>query len=175
MAEVEERLAAHLCSLLEREREDAGFDLHTVSVTAVRTAGKVLLLRRVEERGGFWQQVTGRIEPGEGAAAAAGRELGEETGADVPVHPLGYVHGFALGSTPVPGGEGVLRTGQETAFAALLPEGFEPRLSDEHRDWGWFDPAEALALLPWAGLRRAVRLVAPGTGARVELAPDPAS
>lgn len=174
-AEVEERLAAHLCSLLDREREDGAFSLHTVSVTPTRPDGKVLLLRRVEERGGFWQQVTGRIEPGESASAAARRELGEETGADVPVRALGYVHGFALGSSLLPGGEGALRTGQETAFAALLPADFVPRLSDEHRDWGWFDPAEALSLLPWAGLRRAVRLAGPGTVPRVELAPDPAS
>lgn len=175
MAEVEERLATHLCALLEREREDGTFDLHTISVTASRPDGKLLLLRRVEARGGFWQQVTGRIEPGETPEAAARRELREETGADVPVRPLGYVHGFALGSSLVPGGEGALRTGQETGFAALLPGDFEPRLSDEHREWGWFDPAEALARLPWAGLRRSVRLAGAGVRARVALAPDPAS
>lgn len=174
-AEVEESLAGHLCSLLEREREDGAFDLHTVSVTPVREDGKVLLLRRVEARGGFWQQVTGRIEPGEDPAAAARRELAEETGADAPVRPLGYVHGFALGSSLLPGGEGALRTGQETAFAATIPADFEPRLSHEHRDWGWFDPAEALSLLPWAGLRRAVRLATGGAVPRVALAPDPAS
>jgi lipoyl(octanoyl) transferase len=91
------------------------------------------------------------------------------------VRPLGYVHGFALGPAqagPVGGG---LRTGQETGFAALLPDGFEPRLSDEHREWGWFDPEEALERLPWAGLRRSVRLAAGGAGSRVSLAPDLAS
>ncbi len=175
LAEVEERLAAHLCELLERERVDVGFDLHTISVTATRGDGKVLLLRRTEERGGFWQQVTGRIEPGEAPAAAARRELLEETGADVPVRPLGYVHGFALG--PVLTGKvgGGLRTGQETAFAALLPDGFAPRLSAEHREWGWFDAEEALGRLPWAGLRRAVRLAGAGAASPVALAPDLAS
>ncbi len=57
-----------------------------------------------------------------------------------------------------------LRTGRETAFVARLPEGFEPRLSEEHCEWGWFSPEEAEARLPWAGLRRAVRLAVRGRG-----------
>jgi len=175
LGEVEERLAVHLCQLLERRREDGDFDLQTVSVTATRADGKVLLLRRREERGGFWQQVTGRIEPGEEAADAARRELREETGADLPVRPLGYVHGFALGPSQAIRVGGGMRTGRETAFAALLPDGFAPQLSDEHDEWGWFTGDEAVSLLPWAGLRRAVRLAGPGAGPRVELAPDLAS
>ncbi|HQR30162.1 MAG TPA: lipoyl(octanoyl) transferase LipB [Anaeromyxobacteraceae bacterium] len=158
---VVERLAAHLCETLERERVDAAFDLHTISVTAVRPDGKVLLLRRTGDRGGFWQQVTGRIEPGESPAVAARRELREETGADAPVEPLGYVHGFALGPVLATREGGGLRTGQETAFRAELPGDFTPRLSAEHEEWGWFDPGEALERVPWAGLRRAVRLAAP--------------
>jgi len=156
--EVEERLAMHLAETLERTRQDQAFDLLTVSVTAIGQDGRILLLRRSAERGGFWQQVTGRVERGEEASGAARRELREETGADRPVRPLGYVHGFAL--SPAMGariGPG-LRTGQETAFAASLPSGFEPRLSEEHCEWGWFTPEEAEARLPWAGLRRAARL-----------------
>src|SRR5919197_400468 len=95
-AEVEERLAAHLCSLLGRERADGTPDLRTVSVVPVGADGRVLLLRRSEARGGFWQPVTGRLEPGEAPEAAARRELHEETGADVSVAPLGYRHAFAL-------------------------------------------------------------------------------
>ena len=174
LPEVVERLAVHLCETLEREREDVALDLQTISVTATDPAGRVLLLRRTEDRGGFWQQVTGRIEPGETPEAAARRELAEETGADLPVEPLGYVHAFALGPALAGRAGGGLRTGRETAFAAALPAGFEPRLSDEHAEWGWFEPGEALARVPWAGLRRAVRLASAG-GGRAELAPGPAS
>jgi lipoyl(octanoyl) transferase len=175
LPDVEERLAGHLATTLEREREDQGFDLQTISVTAVGADGQVLLLRRTPDRGGFWQQVTGRIEPGEEAAAAAQRELREETGADLPVTALGYVHGFAL--TPSLAGRvgPGLRTGRETAFVARLPGGFEPRLSEEHCEWGWFTPEEAEARLPWAGLRRAVRLAVRGGAPSVELAPGAAS
>ena len=45
---------------------------------------------------------------------------------------------------------------EETAFAARVSG--EPRLSDEHDEHRWCTPDEALALLPYAGLRRAVRL-----------------
>ncbi len=174
-AEVEERIASELCTLLGRARQDRDFDLRTISVTALRPDGKVLLMRRTEARGGFWQQVTGRIEAGEDAAAAARRELREETGADLPVRSLGYVHGFALGGALAgQAGEG-LATGQETAFAAVLPEGFEPRLSDEHEEWSFLDPAEAISRLPWAGLRRSVGLAGEAAPPRVVLAPDVAS
>jgi lipoyl(octanoyl) transferase len=177
LAEVEERIAAHLCDTLERARLDAEVDLETVSVTATRPDGKVLLLRRTGERGGFWQQVTGRIEPGEDPAATARRELLEETGADVAVRPLGYAHGFAFGDVLAARLGGGLRIGQETAFAAALPEGFAPRLSEEHAEWGWFEPADAESRVPWAGLRRAIRMAAAGPrgGAQRELAPSASS
>jgi lipoyl(octanoyl) transferase len=163
MAGVEERLASHLAELLGRARRDEPPRLRTVSVVVVREDGKVLLLRRSEARGGFWQPVTGRIEPGETAEAAARRELLEETGADAAVRALGYVHAFAV-EPPLAArfGDGLVLA-EETAFAARVPAGFGCTVSDEHAEHAWLAPDEALARLPYAGLRRAVRLsVAPG-------------
>ena len=155
---VEERLVHHLAERLVRGAEQLPADLATVSVVPVAADGRVLLLRRSAERGGFWQPVTGRIEPGEGAAEAAGRELREETGFDVPVEPLGYRHAFALDPLLVPPRRAGLRICDETAFAARLPERFAPRLSGEHVAWEWCRPEEAVTRLPYAGLRRAIRL-----------------
>jgi len=123
----------------------------------------VLLLKRTRERGGFWQPVTGRIEPGEAPLAAARRELLEETGADVEVAPLGYRHGFGLDPAVLGRPPGQLRLCDEEAFVARLPPGFTPRLSDEH-DEAAFVPAEVAAKQPrFAGLRKAIRL-ATGVG-----------
>jgi lipoyl(octanoyl) transferase len=154
------RLADHLVELFGRERREVGPTLRTISVVATGDDGRVLLLRRSDARGGFWQPVTGRLEPGETSEAAARRELLEETGADAPVRSLGYRHSFALEpalSTRFGGGLVVV---EETAFAARLPAGFACRISDEHAEHGWFSEEEAVARLPFAGLRRAVRLAA---------------
>lgn len=162
LAEVEERLALHLAGIFGRERRDRSFDLRTVSVVPVGADGRVLLLRRAPERGGFWQQVTGRIEPGESPEAAARRELVEETGAEAAVADLGYRHGFGLDPSLARDPSPSLRLVEESAFAARLPPGFSPRLSAEHGEWGWFAPGEAVEAVRFAGLKKAIRLATAG-------------
>jgi lipoyl(octanoyl) transferase len=157
-AEVAARLAAHVAAALGREPAQGHPDLRTVSVVPIAADGRILLLRRSAARGGFWQQVTGRIEPGEAPEQAARRELLEETGADVPVTALGYQHAFGLDPAVNRVRPGTLVVAEETAFAARLPPSFAPRLSHEHVEHAWVTPEEAIARLRFAGLRRAVRL-----------------
>jgi lipoyl(octanoyl) transferase len=166
LADVEERLAARVSEALGRARADAPPDLRTVSVVPVAEDGRVLLLRRTEVRGGFWQPVTGRMEPGESPAAAARRELREETGADVEVVPLDYRHAFALDPAVLGRAGGPLRICEETAFAARLPPGFSARISDEHLDHAFVAPDDAVEKLRFAGLRKAVRLATAGRPSR---------
>jgi lipoyl(octanoyl) transferase len=160
MAEVEARLAAHLAEALERRAEPASPPLQTITVVALAHDGRVLLLKRSPARGGFWQPVTGRIEPGETAAQAARRELHEETGADVPVEPLDYRHGFGIDPVLMRSPTGEVRVAVEEAFVARLPPGFEPRLSEEHVEAAFVPAAEAAATPRFPGPRRAIRLAA---------------
>jgi lipoyl(octanoyl) transferase len=151
--EVEDVFALKAGEVWESETSELLPELHTVSVTLRREDGRVLLLKRRAERGGFWQILTGRIELGESALQTAAREVHEETGFSPhldEIRDLGYAHGFALGGRIPP------LFAHETAFAATVSG--EPRLSDEHDERRWCTPDEALELLPFAGLRRAVRL-----------------
>ncbi len=152
--DVEEALARHFCAVFECERRTATVPVRTVSIAVVRGRGpqaRVLLVRRIPERGGFWQTITGRVEPGESPEQAAARELEEETGMRLPVRALNYRHAFALGEILPP------MLVEETAFAARCPEGQDVRLSAEHDAHQWLEPSAALEQLEYRGLREGVK------------------
>jgi lipoyl(octanoyl) transferase len=154
MPSVENALARAFADVLEGELDWEERRLRTVSVTAIRRSGRgpeVLLLRRTPERGGFWQPVTGRRLEGESGAAAAARELSEETGAELLVRTLRYRHAFALGESVPP------VVAEEEAFAVEWPEGLRVRLGPEHDASEWVLPEVAVERLPYPGLRRAMR------------------
>ncbi len=153
LAEVEAAVAEEFCAVFGATPVAVPEPARTVSAVLWREAPagpEVLLLRRAADRGGFWQIVTGRIAPGESASAAAAREVREETGAQVAPTPLHYVHRFAVGEALPP------VVVEETAFAARWPGG-EVQLSAEHEEAAWLPAGEALARLPFEGLRVAVR------------------
>jgi lipoyl(octanoyl) transferase len=105
-----------------------------------------LVLHRAPWKKGYWHLAGGRVEAGETDAAAAARELDEETGLRAQVVDLGDDLGY----------DGVT----VHVFAAEAPAGWEPTLNDEHDDHRWCALGDALELLPYEEPRETLRRAA---------------
>lgn len=118
----------------------------SVLVVVYTDAGQVLLLER-RDRPGFWQSVTGSLEPGETPARAARRELAEETGLrgePVDLQQSRHFEIFPEFRHRFP--PGVTRN-LEHAFAFNAGETVQVTPDPaEHRGSQWLDWAEAAAL-----------------------------
>jgi lipoyl(octanoyl) transferase len=171
MPEVEERALARAAEVWDSEASEVPPELRTISVAVLREgrsgADEVLLLHRIPSRGGFWQILTGRRELEESPLPAAAREVQEETGfspALEDLRDLDYAHSFPIDPLLAGAGTKAPRAplfAHETAFALRVRHGRDPELDPrEHDGWLWSSVPEALQLLPFAGLRRAVKLAA---------------
>ena len=174
LGEVTARAAQVGAEVWESEPFEVPVGLETISVAVLREGrdgDEALLLHRVPERGGYWQTLTGRRESGEGALQAAAREIYEETGfapALDEIRSLDYVHAFALDPSLTAAGKPEAGApprapvfARETAFGLRVPAGSEPRLEPrEHDGHRWVSLEDAQRLLPFAGLRRGLRLAA---------------
>ena len=119
-------------------------------VVVIRRGAEVLVLERAPARGGYWNLVAGGVEPGEDAAAAAARELREETGLEARVEALAVELSYE-------GPSGRVRL---DAFVADAPAAWEPALDEEHVAYRWGSPADAVELLAYEEPRVAVRAAA---------------
>jgi dATP pyrophosphohydrolase len=126
-------------------------------LVVVHAGGQVLLLER-RAPAGWWQSVTGSLEPGESSAEAALRELGEETG--LPAD--GLVDLRLSARFPIlpawrerypPGAD----TNLEHAFALPLPAPRAIEPSPEHVTAAWLPLAEALVRASSWSDRQAIR------------------
>ena len=122
-----------------------------------------LVLLRSPEKLGYWHLVSGGVDWGEDATAAAVRELREETGLDGSPVRLGDPVGYDLAGDPEPV-RARFPAGTETivvwGFVAEAPAGWEPTLDHEHVEARWLSPEEAVALLEYPEPRELVRRAA---------------
>ena len=148
-----------------------------VAVYVVRPSGashELLQLRRSTDdfMGGTWQTVRGTIDPGETAAAAALRELREETGLTPrEFYRLSAMETFYL---PGPREEAVYHS---IAFCALVGGDDPIELNGEHDALRWVPRERILDALMWASERPLIddlcRAILDGGPAKPYLRVDP--
>lgn len=140
-----------------------------VLVVVHRLAGEgreFLVLERSPERHGYWHLVSGALEPAEDEAAAARRELREETGLAAEVERLDGTYAYSLADEPPDVRARFDASVTEiavTGFVAEAPTGWEPTLDAEHVGYRWASRTEAVSLLrypePKDAVVRAARLL----------------
>lgn len=113
-----------------------------------------LLLKTIEERGGFWQSVTGKVEPGESLCYAAKRELFEETCIEASELPCREIYSFSFS-----------KNGQkynETVF--LFQVGMDQvvdttrNVYPEHVEYRWLCADDAKSLLRFDEEKKAIEM-----------------
>ena len=108
-----------------------------------------LLLKRLPERNGFWQPVTGGMEEGETREEALCREVKEETGVKNIVAVIEGLYYFEF-SDP--------NLNQEYVYGVEVSPSEEIVLDrEEHSEYKWCGFQEALQLLHWKENKEALR------------------
>lgn len=108
-----------------------------------------LLLKRLPERNGFWQPVTGGMEEGETREEALCREVKEETGVKNIVAVIEGLYYFEF-SDP--------NLNQEYVYGVEVSPSEEIVLDrEEHSEYRWCSFQEALQLLHWKENKEALR------------------
>lgn len=108
-----------------------------------------LIVKRILERDGFWQPITGGVEQGETKIEALKREIKEETGIENFVRIIEDVYYFEL-STSLHEKEYVYGVGVLTTEKIVLDK-------REHSEFRWCSFQEAFGLLKWEGNKEALR------------------
>ena len=117
-----------------------------------------LLLKRTQERGGFWQGVTGHTERSEKIIDGAKRELLEET-SYIPKFIFQTEHSYTIEITEEMKDQypSDITELTEYVFLARIDQEDDPALdSFEHVEWRWCSYEEALELLKWEENKKAL-------------------
>lgn len=102
-----------------------------------------LLMKRIPQRGDFWQPLTGTVEKEETLKETIKREIGEETGItdELKIIDSGYSFEFSEN------GEDFI----EYVYGVKVANNTKIVLSREHDEYKWVDKDEAIKLLKWPG------------------------
>jgi lipoyl(octanoyl) transferase len=163
LREVHESIVRHFSVVFERDAVEEPHDVSIVKVV-LHDGDRVLLLQRSPAEGGFWQPVTGTIEPGEDPARAAARELLEETGFDGTPVDSGLRQSFLIERHPGDARKNLFV--DERTYHIALPEDVSIELSEEHVQYGWFTVESACDTIRWSDDRDSILHVATEAPAR---------
>jgi len=108
-----------------------------------------LLLKRLPERNGFWQPVTGGVEEGETLTRALRREIREETGIENLVRVIEDIYYFEF-SDPNLNKEYVYGVEVASTETVVLDR-------KEHSEYRWCGIKDALQLLSWKENKEALK------------------
>lgn len=159
LEQVAQRLLHHLAEIFDLELIQQ--PVHLKSIQAIifrhRNTLETLILRRVPEKGGFWQPVTGRIEQDESPLHAAQREIEEETGFRGEVLSLDYTHGLMLEPDLLPSSAPKPFMVEEHSFYLEISAEQEVKLeAGAHDAFEWLPWEEAAQKVRWPGNREGI-------------------
>lgn len=114
-----------------------------------KDAVEVLLLKRTEERGGFWNVVSGTLELHESVIDCRKRELLEEAGIKEAISWSDEINRFSFthNNKPI----------VVVAFAAKVPEDQEIVINDEHTEYRWVSFDEAIQMMKFDDDKKGLR------------------
>jgi lipoyl(octanoyl) transferase len=158
-----ERLQGHMAQLLGWESLATPPPSRSVSALTWRPGPdgpELLVMLRRPDQGLWWSSVTGMLEPGETAEAAAHRELLEETGLSGTLTPLDFNHTFWMDPRILGLPAGAPRFNTEICFHLEVSPETQVRLAlDEHSEYRWCRFEEARDLMMWEGSKAALDLL----------------
>ncbi len=124
--------------------------LQVIIFRKVQTDYEFLLLKRIPEKGGFWQPISARIEKDENPLEGARRELKEETGISDTKK--------VIEVCTFPNGQG---EGKDYVFAFEVTQEIEIDLNSniypEHDEFKWCNFKDAYEIAKWPQYKEALK------------------
>lgn len=116
-----------------------------VFVFVSKPSFKVLVLKRIPEKSGYWQPVCGGVDNGEELRGTVIREVFEETGITKVKSIINLNYSFSYREPK----NGQVMDMQDFCFAVEVDVIPEVRLSSEHEQYKWCSYDEAIKVLSW--------------------------